>query len=172
MLITGDSREQLTRLGQKTEADAVLMKADLAEELLPTLERIATRTRPNTKKGTAMVVDHDPVERARCGEVLEALGYAVTVRAQGRGTLADVVMQRPELVIIAAHLPDLPGAAVVELIRENRATDGIQVILRGEGNPIELQQVGNACGASAVLRRGVSGEELRYQLERVATARS
>jgi len=161
VLITGDSREQLDRVGEKTAADAVLMKADLQDELLPTLERISTRPRTSAKSGLAMVIDHDAKERARSVAELEARGFTVIARPQGRGALAEVVVQRPELVVVAADLPDLPGSAIVELIREHRATEGVHVVLAVEGSPVGAQQLGDACGASAVVRRGLGDEEFR-----------
>lgn len=170
ILITGDSEAQLESAGKKTDADAVLMKVDLVDDLLPTLKRISAPSKSASSEKTAMIIDFHPEEREACKRELEALGYEVSIRAHGRGALADVVMQKPSLVVVAADLPDLPGTAIVELIRENRSTETMPVILRAEGSSLEIANAARTCGATSAISTGLGGAELSQRLHDVLSA--
>lgn len=168
VLITGDSEAQLENAGRKTDADAILMKIDLVDDLLPTLKRIsAPGCRASASEMTAMIIDAHSEDSDACKRELEALGYEVSVRKQGRGALADVVMQKPGLVVVAADLPDLPGTAIVELIRENRTTETLPVILRAEGSRLEAANAARSCGATSAIPRGLGGAELSQRLHEI-----
>ena len=170
VLITGDSEAQLESVGRMTDADALLMKVDLVDELLPTLKRISAQAKVDTSEKTAVVVDDHAEDRDACKRELEALGYAVSTRANGRGALAEVVMQKPTLVVVAADLPDLPGTALVELIRENRTTELLPVILRAEGSEFDLVNTAQLCGATSAIPRGLSCAELGKRLHDILSA--
>lgn len=163
VLISGDCEEQLEREGHLINADAVLSKADLVDELLPTLRRICHEEKTDALVNRkAMIVDYDPEEREACRQELEAFGYEVICHNHGRGALAEVVSAKPALVVVAADLPDLPGTAIVELIRENRSTEGMNIVLRAEGAC--LDEAVRECGASMGIACGLSGPLLSERL--------
>ena len=163
VLISGDSLAATEGEDPGAHADAVLSKACLLDELLPTLHRLCHEEKTvallNRK---AMIVDYNSEDREACRQELEAFGYEVICRNHGRGALADVVSARPSLVVVAADLPDLPGTTVVELIRENRSTEGMNVVLRAEH--ADLDSFVRDCGASMGIPCGLSGSLLSERL--------
>ena len=60
---------------------------------------------------------------------LEALGYKVSIAADGMEGLDAVKAQKPDLVILDIGLPRIDGNTLCELIKTTEATKAVKVIM-------------------------------------------
>jgi two-component system KDP operon response regulator KdpE len=67
---------------------------------------------------TALIVDDDKQIRRLLRIVLEEENYKVLESNGGRQALSDIALRKPDLVVLDLGLPDLPGLAVLQRLRE------------------------------------------------------
>ena len=89
-----------------------------------------------------VVVDDDPEAVARFQRVLpESQGWRFFAVFTGGEALDHVAQQRPHLVIVKEHLPDLPGTMVVKSVKSG-APDAITLLytppMRGQGGAVKM----------------------------------
>ncbi len=75
---------------------------------------------------TVAVVEDDPHIRAAVSRGLTERGHVVLGASTGLGALAEIVEQRPDLVVLDLGLPDIDG---LELLRMLRAVSAVPVIV-------------------------------------------
>src|SRR5690242_20012919 len=61
------------------------------------------------ERKTILVVDDSPVVLELTGSALEGAGYKVVLRSRGEGTVAAVLQERPDLVLLDVNMPRLSG---------------------------------------------------------------
>ena len=101
----------------------------------------------------ALVIDHDKEWSELVSRALSPLGLTVEVSSDAGASLDRVVELCPEIVFIAAHLPDRAGFAIADEIKG--LDDGIRVVMAGAAIP----------EGDAELRATLTGRADRY-LER------
>jgi two-component system KDP operon response regulator KdpE len=67
---------------------------------------------------TALIVDDDKQIRRLLRIILEEENYKVLESNGGRQALSDIALRKPDLVVLDLGLPDLPGLAVLQRLRE------------------------------------------------------
>src|SRR5262245_36766832 len=77
----------------------------------------------------ALLVDRDRDTRDMYTEYLSFHGYAVDQAADGREGLAKALAHHPNVVVTATRLPFIDGFRLVELLRRDRETRAIPVIV-------------------------------------------
>lgn len=176
VLVSGDSESELRRLGEELSADAVLPKKMLADRLVPTLQSITSSSSDRgaedpraqkVAKPQVMLLDDDANAVSEVKARLERAGYEVTHRRSGRGILVAVLLERTKFVVIGPKLVDMPGRAVAELLRSNRTTERIPIILVGDGTDSELAAEALRWRASGFVSRTGSEATFRERLERI-----
>ena len=65
-----------------------------------------------------LLVDDEPAIQASMVPLLRSRGYAVSTAETGKGAIAAVEAERPDLVVLDLGLPDLDGTVVCQRIRE------------------------------------------------------
>jgi PAS domain S-box-containing protein len=78
---------------------------------------------------TVLIIDPDGPARRGTTRVLAAAGYTVVQRPDGMSALASIALDRPDVVLIAAVLPDVSSDAVIDEIRRDRSMDDVAVLL-------------------------------------------
>ena len=66
-----------------------------------------------------LVVDDEPAIRRFLRTTLAAHGYTIFEAATGQEALAEVVLKRPDLLILDLGLPDIDGYEVARRVRAN-----------------------------------------------------
>ena len=66
---------------------------------------------------TILVIEDDPAIRAGVERSLSERGNAVTVAATGMAGLEQILLQRPEVVLLDLGLPDVDGLTLITMIR-------------------------------------------------------
>lgn len=67
---------------------------------------------------TALIVDDEKQIRRLLRIILEEEDYKVLESNGGRQALSDIALRKPDLVVLDLGLPDLPGLAVLQRLRE------------------------------------------------------
>lgn len=82
-----------------------------------------------------VIVEDEPVTRARLQAYFEQEGYHVSVAASGAG-LREIMSQRPvDLILLDINLPDENGLMLTRALRE-RSTVGI-ILVTGRSDQID-----------------------------------
>jgi len=123
----------------------------------------ARAARPVLLGSKVLVVDHAALANP-LGDRLRAVGMDVVVRSRGSDALVAFGSDRPDVVVVAPTLPDVPTTEVVLAVRRG----GPQPVLVGVG-PGDTEAVGPVllAGATAAVARPYDVEEI---LQRVSGA--
>ena len=76
-----------------------------------------------------LLVDDDPLLRTLVEHKLRLRGFQVTSAESGEEGLKRASMQRPDLIVLDAMLPELDGFEVLQRLKEDAATQAIPVIM-------------------------------------------
>ncbi|MBV9100217.1 MAG: response regulator [Candidatus Dormibacteraeota bacterium] len=80
-------------------------------------------------KGRVLVVDDDPRLLQIVAMYLSIEGYDVATAYNGEDGLAQIALQRPDLVILDVMMPGMDGLEACRRIRNNPETTGIPVLM-------------------------------------------
>lgn len=81
-----------------------------------------------------LVVDDEPVVRELLRTIL-ASSYSVTVADDGAKALKLAQQNRPDLIVLDIHMPDMSGIQVCQDLRQNNGLDDVPIImLTADGN--------------------------------------
>jgi DNA-binding NarL/FixJ family response regulator len=88
---------------------------------------------PSTRLEQAvLVVDDDRAARRLVKRLLEPLGYVVHEAPTAGSALSLTARERPELVLLDVHLPDISGYEVLRRLRDDFGNDIAIVFLSGD----------------------------------------
>jgi len=76
-----------------------------------------------------MIVERDPQARARLVCALRASGYGTVEAGTGREALRSVQMERPDLVLVGAVLPDIGGRDLVRILESGDHGEGVRAVI-------------------------------------------
>jgi class 3 adenylate cyclase len=76
-----------------------------------------------------LVADDDPDLRLVLGDILASQGYEVIVAQDGEDALAKAWSERPDLIVLDVMMPKLNGYAVCRLLKADRETAHIPVLM-------------------------------------------
>jgi len=108
-----------------------------------------------------LVVDDDAGLNARYCDLLEAAGCRTRGAASGREALAIAARDRPRLVVIDLHLPDMNGAAMVrEFAKRFSALPVIGLSDGDEPHAFGLLEVMPERGAAISMKKALVPERL------------
>ena len=112
-----------------------------------------------------LVVDDDADQRADLAELVESLGYRVTVAADGREALGKLSTITPSAILTDLVMPNMDGMA---LLRElsGRGDRTPTIVLTGFGSPEQAISVVHDLKAFWFLEKPVTHAVLRTLLER------
>jgi CheY-like chemotaxis protein len=97
---------------------------------------------------TILVVDDDPIILSTLVDLLRAHGHRMLEAANGRDGLSLARDERPDLILVDHHMPDMDGLAVVEALKSDAGTRGI---------PVVAFTSGTAAQANKLIRAGCIG---------------
>ncbi len=102
-----------------------------------------------------LVVDQDPATRALLQRELGAAGYEVDTLSSGNGFTEDMVeLVHPDVLLVDPFMPDLPLAAVEDLLRRLRKDQQLVLLLIDGGkDPKRLTHIAETCQADGRIER-------------------
>ena len=78
---------------------------------------------------TVLVIEDGPYIGSMVRTALQDEGYRVVLHASGRGGLAAVKQQRPNVIVLDLMLPDVDGDDVLRELKKNPETADIPVVV-------------------------------------------
>lgn len=105
----------------------------------------------STKK--ILIVDDSEITLQVLKAILEQAGYEVLCRTNPIGTGAEVVRERPDLVILDVSMPLLEGHEVVSVIRRSARGNAVGVLLYSSRPADQLAELTQVSGADGYLRK-------------------
>lgn len=117
-----------------------------------------------------LVVDGDLKRRARLSADLQAMGHEVVLVPSAEAALDALGQARADLVVVAARLPRLDGAALARTLKGAPAWRDLPVFLLGGGGAAGCARALD-CGADDFLASLPETGELRARLDRTLAAR-
>lgn len=114
-----------------------------------------------------LVVDPDVPLRLRYRSALEAAGHTVVEAADGRDALVEALVRPPRLLITETRLPAMDGYALCEILRRDRVTCTLPIlVVTADGAREQLERAREA-GADAVLVKPAAPDLLLGETQRL-----
>jgi DNA-binding response OmpR family regulator len=118
------------------------------------------------RRRKVLVIDDDEQHLKLTERLLRQAGYEVLTRFESLGTCATVTAEDPDMVLIDLSMPSLDGDRLTPLIQRCTGVRPIVVLYSGM-DPAAFEQRARACGADAMIQKGLLPAEF---LQRVALA--
>lgn len=125
---------------------------------------------PSARGARILVVDDEATMRLMCRSVLESDGFEVLEADDGEQALRVIESEAPELVLLDAMMPNLPGIEALEHIR--RTPNGQQVPILMVTGQVDDQTINAAfeAGASDFIAKPINWAILRQRARRSVSA--
>lgn len=119
----------------------------------------------NVDRVRVLVVDDEPMMLRTCAFALAQAGYEVLTSATGEAALELAARERPEVVLLDRHLPDLSGQEVLARLRSDAATADAVVVMVSGDYEVNHRLEGFRGGASDYLTKPVDVRELLARIK-------
>lgn len=114
---------------------------------------------------TILIVDDDPEARATLSRFLSSQGYNVLTSSDGKESLREIVVRRPDLVLMDVRMPNLDGLTAMETVQITGLGKKLPIILlSGELDDAVIEK-GKALGAVDFLPKTTPFEELAARIK-------
>jgi len=90
---------------------------------------------------TVLLIDDDSLVLSTFSELLRAHGHRVLEAAKGRDGLELTRAERPDLILVDYHMPEMDGLAVVAALKSDTTTRGIPVVAFTSGTAAEANRL-------------------------------
>ena len=131
------------------------------------MERALVHPQPNHEKSTlthVLVVDDDPALRWMVASFLEQEGFTVQTAGNGLSALEHIERERPSLVLLDMHLPEMDGWEFCRLLHERKIDVPIVVMTAAAEARMWAAQI----GAAAYVTKPLSLPLLLSRIDNIA----
>lgn len=115
-------------------------------------------------KKSVLIFDDDPEILLVCKAILEQKNYIVSTRIYCDDVIDDIKKENPGLVLMDLRIPEIGGENAIGLIKKNRDTMNIPVILFSADSGVE--QALERTGANGILKKPFEIDDLVKVIER------
>lgn len=132
---------------------------------IPTFNQLhgSQRPKPEAKgpKGpTVLIADASSLFRRNLGTILQQEGYRILFAENGIDALALCAKERPDLVLLEAEIPGVPGISACQAMRERLGLEDLYVFLTLGQEREDTYRAAQAAGAYQVLYKPIEIEPL------------
>jgi len=120
-----------------------------------------------SRKSKILIVDDDPIALETMAAILEIRDYEVLMALSGLECISKTRKEKPDLIIMDVMMPGLDGFAACKMIRENKETKSIPIILLTGKGMIGDVEKGFAAGASDFMVKPVDWDTLLLKIEKL-----
>jgi len=122
-------------------------------------------------KKRILVVDDSEIVLVMAREALESGGFEVVTALSAREVDAFIASQRtPDLIILDVMLPGLEGDKKARMLKDNKLTRSIPILLLSSKPDIELQRLTIESGADGFIRKPFGHQMLVAKVREVVKA--
>lgn len=120
---------------------------------------------PMDRKGSVLIVEEDVFVRSVLTVALAEEGYRVIEAGTGKGAVAVLRDERPQVVFLDPQLPDMDGFEISRMIRDERRLSGVLVVVvSGRAGMLDKLN-GFLTGAKAFIEMPFLAEDLVDKVE-------
>lgn len=117
-----------------------------------------------SEEPTILVVDDSPIVLEATRTVLEAAGMRVIVHGSAEGTVAAVLSEQPDLLLLDVDLPKTSGDAIAAALQKTAPTHRTVVLLFSSLDRHLLRLKALRCGAHGFIQKTANPGELIAQV--------
>lgn len=118
-----------------------------------------------------LLAEDDDDLRALYGYMLAAAGYKVNAVRNGLGALAEILVNRPDVVVTDIAMPVLSGLDLIVAVRSNDELAGLPVVaITSYGK--EIRELARAVGATTAIDKPTELERMRDVIDGAASGPS
>lgn len=122
-------------------------------------------------KKRILVVDDSEIVLVMAREALESGGFEVVTALSAREVDAFIASQRiPDLIIMDVMLPGLEGDKKARMLKDNKLTRSIPILLLSSKPDVELQRLTIESGADGFIRKPFGHQMLVAKVREVVKA--
>ncbi len=121
-------------------------------------------------KPTILIVDDSPTIRKLVSMTLESRGYTVVVACDGVDGLAKMQEGRPDLILSDITMPKLDGYQFCKVIKNNKETKNIPVILLSGNDGLFDKVRGRMAGSANYITKPFEPNNLVKEIEKFVKA--
>lgn len=111
-------------------------------------------------KYNVLVVDDVPLNLLLVEKMLSKFNFRIRKAANGRIALEEIAKEKPDLILLDLMMPGIDGFEVIRRIRENPATEDIQIVILSALNSNEDVVKGFNAGANDFIMKPIIMEKL------------
>ncbi|MGB2985208.1 MAG: response regulator [Phycisphaerae bacterium] len=119
-------------------------------------------------RATVLIVDDEAASRTLCQTCLEGKGYQVRQASDGRGALAKIAEEPPDVIIMDVMMPEMDGLECTRRLRMNPDTRDIPVIMVSACADRADIVAGLEAGADEYLTKPIRTDELALRVRSMA----
>jgi DNA-binding response OmpR family regulator len=120
-----------------------------------------------SEKPSVLLIEDSDTQALLFSDILENTGASVSRVSTAEQGLEHLRSRRPDLIIVDYHLPGLQGDEFCRLIRANRSTSAIPLLILTEDSESTAEQHGLNCGADDYVAKSCDPEVLLARVELV-----
>lgn len=109
-----------------------------------------------------MICDDDEGILDITGLLLESYGYQVLLEPNSALLLPRINLEKPDLLLIDIWMPKLMGDEIVRMLKRNKATAGIPIIMFSASR--ESKRIASEAGADDYIAKPFSIEDLNNKI--------
>lgn len=113
-----------------------------------------------------LIVDDSKVVLMATRMALERAGYSVVTRCDAVGSTAEIMRERPDLVLLDVDMPLLSGVDLVQSIKRREGLRDVIVLLFSAKPASELRQLALLTGANGFLPKPKDLNEVVVAVDR------
>lgn len=123
-------------------------------------------------KKRILVVDDSEVVRSMARDALEQKGFDVLTASNGIEANRYLFRQdKPDLIVLDVMIPMLNGDKIAKLIRENKHTKSIPILLLSSKPEGELQRMVTESGADGFIQKPFSSQTMVSKVDEAISLR-
>ncbi|HEY2406440.1 MAG TPA: response regulator [Polyangiaceae bacterium] len=115
---------------------------------------------PQTSGRTILIIDNDEGSLTSAKGVLELAGYRVLTRSRAAGSVAAILHEKPDVVLLEPDLPGVSGSSIADMLWRAAPNSELVLVLFSKLAEETLKSRARAMGAEGFVPKNLSAMEL------------
>jgi CheY-like chemotaxis protein len=109
---------------------------------------------------TVLIIDSDESALRQARQVLTEAGYRVLTRSRAPGSVAAILHEKPDLVLMELNLPGVSGSSIADMLWRAAPNSELVLVAYSKLAEDQLKHKARAMGAQGFIPKGLSALEL------------
>jgi len=111
-----------------------------------------------------LIIEDDPTDMKLLTAVLDAAGHHVLGKTSAEAAVEEILLHRPEMILLDLRLPEADGLALAQLLKQNPATRTIPIVALTAATERFTREEALAAGCDAFLVKPIDTRSLSAQI--------